>query len=306
MTRYERWAGHSRRRDYTLAMGETKQPLKHRDPRQMVKKAVAGQVRSFFNDGTRVDNPIVRPADGLFAPDSVIRRVHGDVAVMMVGGTSSLLLQMLHPAVLGGVWDHSNFRSDMHARLRRTARFIAVTTYGGRNDAEEAIARVRRIHDKVSGTLPDGTPYAANDPTLLAWVHITEASSFLDAWRRYAEPGMTVADQNRYFSEIAEIGRALGADPVPHDRVAARRLVHEFRSNLCVTARTREVRQLVLAADVGNPMLSWTLAVGAEAAIDLLPDWARQMHGLSSSVLTRTLARAGTLGVAHALRWALR
>jgi uncharacterized protein (DUF2236 family) len=30
-----------------------------------------------------------------------------------------LLLQMLHPAVLAGVWDHSNFRSDMHGRLRR-------------------------------------------------------------------------------------------------------------------------------------------------------------------------------------------
>ena len=51
---------------------------------------------------------------------------------MMVGGVAGLLLQMLHPAVLAGVWDHSNFRNDMHGRLRRTARFIALTTYGGR------------------------------------------------------------------------------------------------------------------------------------------------------------------------------
>jgi uncharacterized protein (DUF2236 family) len=48
---------------------------------------------------------------------------------MMIGGVSGLLLQMLHPAVLAGVWDHSDFRADMHGRLRRTAKFIAVTTY---------------------------------------------------------------------------------------------------------------------------------------------------------------------------------
>lgn len=103
---------------------------------------------------------------------------------MMVGGISSLLLQMLHPAVLAGVWDHSNFRTDMHGRLPRTARFIAWTTHGGREEAEAVIARVRNIHDRVGGTLPDGTPYAANDPALLAWVHVTEATSFLNAWRR--------------------------------------------------------------------------------------------------------------------------
>ncbi len=27
----------------------------------------------------------------------------------------------------------------------------------------------------MKGMLPDGTPYAADDPRLLAWVHVTEA-----------------------------------------------------------------------------------------------------------------------------------
>ena len=30
----------------------------------------------------------------------------------------------------------------------------------------------------AGGVLPDGTPYAANDPSLLAWVHVTETASF--------------------------------------------------------------------------------------------------------------------------------
>jgi uncharacterized protein (DUF2236 family) len=105
---------------------------------------------------------------------------------MLIGGVAGLLLQMLHPAVLAGVWDHSNFRTDMPGRLRRTARFIALTTYAGHEDAVAAIARVRNIHNRVSGVLPDGTLYAANDPALLAWVHLTETTSFLDAWIRYA------------------------------------------------------------------------------------------------------------------------
>ncbi|MGV8553892.1 oxygenase MpaB family protein, partial [Pseudomonas aeruginosa] len=46
------------------------------------------------------------------------------------GGIGALLLQMLHPLALAGVWDHSNFRDDLLGRLRRTGQFISATTYG--------------------------------------------------------------------------------------------------------------------------------------------------------------------------------
>ena len=193
-----------------------------------------------FNDRARGETPVARQADGLFGPRSVAWRVHGDVASMMVGGIAGLLLQMLHPAVLAGVWDHSNFRADMHGRLRRTARFIALTTYGGREEAEAVIARVRAIHAHVTGTLPDGTPYAAGDPALLAWVHVAETTSFLGGWIRYVEPGMTGADQDRYFAEMARIAEALGADPVPRSRADARRLMAAMRPQLrCDDAHPR-------------------------------------------------------------------
>ncbi|MGJ0237873.1 oxygenase MpaB family protein [Novosphingobium fluoreni] len=273
---------------------------------ERLKSSIRTRVVRVFNDVDRGQAPVPRSDHALFAPGSVVWRVHGDVGAMMVGGIASLLLQMLHPAVLAGVWDHSNFRRDMHGRLRRTARFIAESTYAERSRAEAAIATVRRVHDHVSGTLPDGTPYTANDPALLAWVHVTETSSFLDAWIRYGEPLMSLAEQDRYFAQMAQVGEALGAHPLPRSRAEARDLIARMRSQLKVDARTREVARLILSGNSTSALGDAPRKLATQAAIDLLPDWARRMHGLSVSPLGKPLVRAGTFGVAQTLRWAFR
>src|SRR4051794_5863864 len=203
-------AGSSRRRPRRSG-GAAKRP----DMLAPVRRALVRQVRATFNDRSKGQQPIARSDQALFARDSVIWRVHGDVTSMMAGGIAALLMQMLHPQALGGVWDHSDVHSDMIGRLRRTARFIAVTTYGEREAAEHAIERVREIHRHVGGVLPDGTEYRADDPHLLAWVHVAGALMFLDGWRRYGEPRMSIADQDLYFAEAGEVARMLGADPVP-------------------------------------------------------------------------------------------
>jgi uncharacterized protein (DUF2236 family) len=177
--------------------------------RAHARRSIVRHVRSLFNDQARGEQPIMRSGNALFPANSVIWRVHGDVTTRMVGGVAALLLQMLHPAVLAGVWDHS----DMVGRLRGTARFIAVSTYGNRTDAAAAIARVREVHGRFAGTLLDGTPYRADDPDLLAWVHVTEAWSFLAAWQKYGDGRLSMAEENCYFADFATLGRALGAAP---------------------------------------------------------------------------------------------
>jgi uncharacterized protein (DUF2236 family) len=271
-----------------------------------VKASIRRRVVALFNDTARGEAPVTRSDHALFARDSVVWRVHGDVGSMMVGGVTSLLLQMLHPAVLAGVWDHSNFRQDMHGRLRRTARFISMTTYGERRAAEAAIATVRRVHDRVTGILLDGEPYTANDPALLAWVHVTETSSFLDAWIRYGEPLMSLADQDSYFAQMAQVGEALGVDPVPRTRAEARRIIADMRPQLRADERTREVSQLILAGRGAPEIGEVPRKLAMQAAIDLLPAWARTMHGFTLSPFERPLVRAGTFGVAQTLRWAFR
>src|SRR5882757_1276870 len=103
--------------------------------------------------------------DRWFAEDSPVRRVHGDSS-MFVGGLRALLLHSLHPLAMAAVAEHSDYRGDPWGRLQRTGYFLAVTTYGRADDARAAITRVRAVHERVTGTAPDGRPYAASDPHL--------------------------------------------------------------------------------------------------------------------------------------------
>jgi len=273
--------------------------------RTHAKRDIVRQVQALFNDGAPGERPVVRSDNALFAPDSVVWRVHGDLTTMMIGGVCALLLQMLNPAVLAGVWDHSNFRTDLIGRLRRTARFIATTTYGERADAMAAIARVRDVHRRIAGTRRDGTPYRADDPALLAWVHLTEAWSFLAAWQRHGSGRLSPAQQDRYYSDFAAIGTMLGADGVPHDRNAAIAALSLMRPQLVADDRTRDVARLVLGHLPANPLAIPLQRVTTQASVDLLPDWARRMHGLrATSPLMRPLLGMSTLGVARTLRWA--
>ena len=273
--------------------------------RDQTKISIVRQVRTLFNDQARGEEPVQRSGDALFPPDSMVWRVHGDVVSMMVGGVSALLLQMLHPAVLAGVWDHSNFRTDMLGRLRRTARFIAATTYGGRTDAEAAIARVRAVHSHIGGALPDGRPYRADDPGLLAWVHLSEAWSFLAAWQQYGDRRLTPAQEDLYYAEFATIGTALGAAALPRNRAGTNQALRAMQPALIADGRTRTVARLVLHQTPGNPLAIPLQRTIAQAAVDLLPDWARRIHGLRASpVFMKPAVRSGTRQMAKTLRWA--
>ncbi|MCA1654263.1 MAG: oxygenase MpaB family protein [Sphingomicrobium sp.] len=274
------------------------------NPSNALRRMLVERVRDTFNDRANGERPVQRSMNSLLPPQSVAWRVHGDVISMMVGGIAALLVEMLHPQALGGVWDHSKVDTDMAGRLRRTARFIAVTTFGQHEEALAAIERVRRIHAQVQGVLPDGTSYRADDPSLLAWIHVAGSLCFLDAWRRYGEPGMSAPDQDRYFAEVAVIASALGANPVPGTRIEAEQLAHSFRPQLCADKRTMRFRQLVLDAPANSIVEVPLQRLLMTAAIDLMPDYAREMHGLRGVVIGQPAIRAATLGVAGTLRWA--
>ena len=275
------------------------------DPIEVLRQKLVTQVRGVFNDIESGQAPVPPSDNALFERDTPIRMVHADIVAMMVGGIRSLLLQMLHPHALQGVLDHSNFREDMHGRLRRTARFIAVTTFGDRTDAESAIGRVNAIHAKVGGALPDGSPYSATDPRTLAWVHVAEATSFLAAYLRHVRPDMPGYEQDEYYRQFAVVARALGADPVPLNRNEAEAIFRSLRSDLRASPAAREIAQLVLTQRPDGSPPGVQAMLGAEA-IAILPSFARSMLGLSRPGLAALPARAATWGVGKTLRWAFK
>lgn len=247
------------------------------------------------------------PGDpGLYGPDSVIWRVHGDFTSMLCGGISALLLQMLHPLPLAGVWDHSTFREDMMGRLRRTSQFIAVTTFGNTADARILIERVKRIHLRVNGVDAHGNPYAASDPALLTWVHVAETYCFLAAHLRYKDPQLSLSEQNRYYAEAAQVAEALGAENVPKSVEAVERYIQAMRPQLRCDERTREVLSLLMNA----PAPSWQARPAMKAillaGVALLPAWALEDFGLHFSPLRRRVIHARIHVIAAMLRWAIR
>ncbi|MDH4611610.1 oxygenase MpaB family protein [Pseudomonas sp. BN102] len=250
------------------------------------------------------ENPKGDP--GLFGPDSVTWRVHGDFTSMMIGGISALLLQMLHPLALAGVWDHSNFRTDMLGRLRRTGQFISGTTFGTRKDADWLIDKVRNIHLQVVGTAPDGRPYAASDPDLLTWIHVAEVSSFLKAHLRYLNPDLGGEDQDRYYAEIALVAERLGARDVPKSRREIAEYLEAMRPQLLCDERSLEVVRVLFGAPAPSVAAKPFGLLMTQAGIDLLPDWASAMLGLHQSAWQRRLVRAGVWRIAPILRWAMR
>jgi uncharacterized protein (DUF2236 family) len=241
-----------------------------------------------------------------FADDRPIRTVHAD-ASMFVGGIRALLLQSLHPLAMAGVVGHSRFKEDPWGRLQSTSHFLAVTTFGPADDAEAAVARVRRIHDRVRGVAPDGRPYAASDPRLLLWVHVAEVDSFLRAHHAYGAERLSDADYDGYVADAARIAEALGVADPPRSVEELAAAVASFRPELAGTPDARAAaRFLLLRTPVPLPARPPVALLGA-AAVVLLPLWARWQLRLPWLPVTERLAvRTSASALTSGIRWAMR
>lgn len=240
---------------------------------------------------------------GLFGPGSVTWRVHAD-ASMFIGGLRALLLQTLHPPTMQGVADHSDYKRDSLGRLQRTANFVGTTTFAPASQARKAIEAVRTIHDRVTGTLPDGTPYRANDPHLLAWVHATEIDSFLRAYRRYGTPPITDHEADHYVAEMAEVALPLGVTNPPTDRASLRRPLNRYRPELRATPAARDAVRFLLWPPFPRRMRP-IYGVIAGAAVGLLPGYAQRMLWLPLPLGVEPFVVRPAAALTRTLDWAL-
>src|ERR1700751_795363 len=160
--------------------------------------------RALLDPGDQSSVDFSRPAGepALVSPDSVSWRVFKNPVSLFIGGVTAVIMELAEPRVRTGVWEHTTFRLDPIRRLRRTGLAAMVTVYGARSTAEPMIARIRRIHEMVSGRTASGEPYRANEPDLLNWVHGTPAYGFLQPYHMYLQP-LSPPERDRYYAEGA-------------------------------------------------------------------------------------------------------
>ncbi len=237
---------------------------------------------------------------GLFGPESVTWRVHGDPA-MLLAGFRALLLQAVHPLVMAGFDDNSFFRGDPWGRLQRTGEWVSTVTYGTTTEAERAGALLRRVHAGLApGVEPEsGLSYRVDDPALLLWVHCTEVESFLSTYRR-SGGRLRRGDGDRYVEEMRESARLVGLDPsrVPAAEADIADYYTAVRPELRVTAVARRnvlwgfappMPRWVQLVTPARP--AWAGMVALAAA--MLPPWTRRLYGLPALPTTDLGASLG-------------
>ncbi len=234
--------------------------------------------------------------------------INGDMASVGLAGPAAVIMEVLHPSVMAGVYEQSSYRTQPLLRARNTLGYVLRTTFGSTEAATGLIERVKRVHSRINGTRPDGVPYRALDPELIAWVHTSIPWAIMTAYERTCRP-LTTAEKDRYLTEQAVIGRMGGADWVPETVAELEAYVDEMAPKLSMNEQTRSFIDF-LAGDTRGPDAEsrWTQfgnRLGLHASMSLLPDWSRHLTGLYHPALAQRLWFDQTSRLqANVVRWA--
>jgi uncharacterized protein (DUF2236 family) len=255
-----------------------------------------------FGGGARRHRTDPRPTDtddgdvGWFGPSSVAWKVQADTS-MFVAGITAFTLQLLHPLALAGVVEHSSFADDFLGRVQRTGEFLQGVTYGSGAEATRRCAQVRRVHQRVVGTAPDGRPYDAADPALLEWVHLGEYLAIAAAYRRFGAWSLSDTELDAYIAEVAVVAGALAVPDPPRSWAALDAALQRHRPALAVNEQTRSALRFLMRPPglpaAARPM--WRVAWAGSTAC--LPPWARRILGIADPsaaelVACRSLVRS--------------
>ncbi len=221
----------------------------------------------------------------------IAARVNAERLVLL-GWSRAILLQLAHPLVAAGVAEHSSYREgrlSAAVRLHHTVRAMLSLTFGTTEARDATLARINAIHRRVNGTLrdaagpfPAGTPYSAEDPALLRWVHATLLESVPLVYELLVEP-MPERDRDAYCREAAPVARALGvAEGVPGSWRELRAYMDGMHASGCVTV-SREARALARAVlkPPFAPLVAPAARVNRLFTAGLLPPHLRAQYGLA-------------------------
>lgn len=212
-------------------------------------------------------------ADGIFAQDSVIRRVGREGILLAAGGTATIL-QTSHPKIGQGVHDHSDFAGDPTGRLRNTLEWVFAVGFGTREEAERVSAVVHAIHERVTGP-----GYHANDPDLQVWVNATLWVNAVVIYQRMFGR-LSPAELAAYYQDQKVVAEMLGCPRDRHPATYPDFLVYyrDMIDKLEVNDVSREIAHHVLHPALPLPLRP-LLGVFRLFNIGLMPARLRRQYG---------------------------
>jgi uncharacterized protein (DUF2236 family) len=224
---------------------------------------------------------------------TISQRVNAE-RVALLGWSRAILLQFAHPLIAAGVADHSTFRGGPFAaltRLHHTLGAMRAITFGDDPARQAAIDGIMRIHRRIRGELPRavgdyaaGTPYSAEDPDLVLWVHATLLDSLPIVHDLIVEP-VTAADRDAFCDEAAAVAIALGARPeeVPRTWNALRRYLDGMYASgrIVVSSQARELAAALLVPPVLSAVAAPAQWANKLIAVGLLPALVREQYGFA-------------------------
>jgi uncharacterized protein (DUF2236 family) len=234
--------------------------------------------RSYFDaPGLKLDFSTPPGAPALFAPTSVAWRVMKNPVALTIGGIAAVILELAEPRVRTGVWEHTTFRTDPVARMKRTGMAAMVTIYGPAEQARAMIAGIVRAHERIEGVTPAGAPYRASDEELLNWVNATAGYGFFEAYHRFVRP-LAPGEMDSVYDEGRDAAALYGAHGAPRSRADMTRLFAAMRPKLEASPIVFDFLKIVRNAPILPSRSLQRLMV--RAAVDLTPAWVREILGL--------------------------
>jgi uncharacterized protein (DUF2236 family) len=211
-------------------------------------------------------------AAALYAPDSLAWQIYKNPVSLFIGGITAVLLELGEERVRSGVWYHSIFPTDPLTRMRRTGLATHVSVYAPVLAAEKLIGAVVRMHGRVEGQTPRGTPYRANDPELLNWVQCTASYGFMEAYAAFCRP-LTDEQRDQHYRESQASARLFLAMGAPTSVQEQREQFEAMRPHLEPHPIVFQFLDIVTRA----PALPWPLRLlqpmMIRAGISVLPQW---------------------------------
>ena len=251
------------------------------------------------------------PRGGIFGPSSRVWAINRE-AVIFLGGGRAALLQLAHPFVAQAVADHSRTREDMLGRFLRTFEHVFAMVWGDLDDAAASARRVHAIHTHVRGIVREttggvsaGTPYEANQPGALLWVHATLWETSLEIFEMVVRP-LSAAEKDAYWEETKRFAALFGIpdELMPPDWPAFRRYWDGMLASdvIRVSPTARDLADFLLRAPAWwlEPAWQWLRVMTAR----LLPPRLRAEFGLGFGPLERAVSET-SLAALRAGWWLL-